>query len=138
VTVSSSQSILKSTFNGGRNYLQAFLNMMATILKFMFVYNQIMILDDKSVKKCACDFAATLTRSNINLEFVYLCISSKDFAPILSCKPTMYWYKLNTWRFPVVSRQSLHSTFNGGRNWHSLDRELSGENTYSLYFYIII
>ena len=63
-------------------YLQTCLNMMAAILKFMFVYNQIMILDDKSFKRCVCDFAATLTRSNINLEFVYLCISSKDFAPI--------------------------------------------------------
>jgi len=49
----------------------------------------------------------------------------------------MYWYKLDTWRFPILNRQSLHSTFNGGRNWHSLDRELSSENTYSLYFYII-
>ena len=56
--------------------------MMAANLKVMFIYNQIMILDDKSVRKCVFDFAATLTRSNINLEFVYLCIRSKDFAPI--------------------------------------------------------
>ena len=56
--------------------------MMAAILKCMFIHNQIMILDHKSVRKCVCDFAATLTRSNINLEFVYLCIKSKDFAPI--------------------------------------------------------
>jgi hypothetical protein len=70
---------------------------------------RIMILDHKSFRKCVCDFAATLTRSNINIEFVYLCIRSKDFAPIstisyYSCKPTMYWYKLDTWRFPVLSR----------------------------------
>ena len=56
--------------------------MMAAILKFMFVYNQIMILDDTCFRKYVCDFAVTLTGSNINLEFVYLCIRSKDFAPI--------------------------------------------------------
>ena len=56
--------------------------MMVAILKCMSIYNQIMILDHKSFRKCVCDFAATLTRSNINLEFVYLCIRSKDFAPI--------------------------------------------------------
>jgi hypothetical protein len=27
----------------------------------------------------------------------------------------MYRYKLDTWRYPVLSRQSLPSTFNGGR-----------------------
>ena len=52
------------------------------MLKFMFIYNELMILDDKSFRKCVCVFEATLTRSKINLEFVYLCIRSKDFAPI--------------------------------------------------------
>jgi hypothetical protein len=80
-------------------YLQTFLNMMAAILKFMFIYNQIMILDDKSVRKCVCDFAATLTRSNINLEFVYLCIRSKDFAPISTISYYIHWAALAVWFF---------------------------------------
>jgi hypothetical protein len=67
---------------------------MAAILKFMFIYNQIMILDDKSVRKCVCDFAATLTRSSINLEFVYLCIRSKDFAPISTISYYIHWAAL--------------------------------------------
>ena len=63
-------------------YLQTILAMMATMLKFMFIYNQFIMVDNKYFRKCVCVFAATLTRSNINIEFVYLCIRSKDFAPI--------------------------------------------------------
>ena len=50
-------------------------SMIAMMLIFKFIYNQFMILDDKSFRKCVCVFAATLTRSNINLEFVYSCIT---------------------------------------------------------------
>ena len=78
---------------------QAFLNMMVAILKCMSIYNQIMILDHKSFRKCVCDFAATLTRSNINLEFVYLCIRSKDFAPISSISYYIHWAALAVWFF---------------------------------------
>jgi hypothetical protein len=58
-----------------------------------------MILDHKSVRKCVCDFAATLTRSNINLEFVYLCIKSKDFAPISTISDYIHWAALAVWFF---------------------------------------
>jgi hypothetical protein len=69
------------------------------ICKCMFIYNQIMILDHKSFRKCVCDFAATLTRSNINLEFVYLCIRSKDFAPISTISYYIHWAALAVWFF---------------------------------------
>jgi hypothetical protein len=40
---------------------------MAAMLKLMFIYNQFMMLDDKSFCKCVCGvFAATLTKSKIN------------------------------------------------------------------------
>jgi hypothetical protein len=63
-------------------YLQTFLTIMAAMLKLMFIYNQFMMLDDKSFWKCVCGvFAATLTKSKINWGFVFLCIRSKDFCP---------------------------------------------------------
>ena len=43
-------------------YLQTFLTMVAAMLKFMFIYNQLIMLDDKSFRKCVFVFAATLTR----------------------------------------------------------------------------
>ena len=45
-----------------------FLTMMAALLKYMFIYYQCMMLDDKSFRKCVCVLAATLTRSKINWE----------------------------------------------------------------------
>jgi hypothetical protein len=57
---------------------------MAAMLKFMFIYYQFIMLDDKSFRKCVCVFESTSTRSKIYLEFVYLCIRSKDFAPIFT------------------------------------------------------
>jgi hypothetical protein len=80
-------------------YLQTFLNMMDAMLKFMFIYNQIMILEHKYFRKCVCDFAATLTRSYINLEFVYLCIRSKDFAPISAISYCIHSAALAVWFF---------------------------------------
>jgi hypothetical protein len=74
-------------------YLRTFL-MVAAMLKFMFIYNQFMMLDDKSFIKCVCVLAATLTRSKINLEFVYLCISFKDFAPIFTISDYIHWAAL--------------------------------------------
>jgi hypothetical protein len=35
-------------------FLQTFLTMMAAMLKFMFIYNQFMMLDDTSFRKCVC------------------------------------------------------------------------------------
>ena len=80
-------------------YLQTFLTIMAAMLKFMFIYNELMILDEKSFRKCVCDFEATLTRSKINLEFVYLCIRSKDFAPISTISDYIHWAALAVWFF---------------------------------------
>ena len=48
---------------------------MAGMFKFMFIYNQFMMLDDKSFRKCVCVFAATLTKSNINLDFLLYTLS---------------------------------------------------------------
>jgi hypothetical protein len=64
------------------------------MLKFMFIYNQLMMLDDKSFRKCVFVFAATLTRSKINWEFVYLCIRSKDFGPISTISDYIQWAAL--------------------------------------------
>jgi hypothetical protein len=69
------------------------------MLKFMFIYNELMILDEKSFRKCVCVFEATLTRSKINLEFVYLCIRSKDFAPISTISDYIHWAALAVWFF---------------------------------------
>ena len=80
-------------------YLQTCLTMMAAMLKFMFIYNELMILDDKSFRKCVCVFEATLTRSKINLEFVYLCIRSKDFVPISTISDYIHWAALAVWFF---------------------------------------
>ena len=68
-----------------------FLTMMAALLKFMFIYYQFIMLDDTSVRKCVCVLAATLTRSKINWEFLYLCIRSKDFAPISTISDYIHW-----------------------------------------------
>jgi hypothetical protein len=38
---------------------------LAAMLKLMFIYNLFIMLDDKSVRKCVCVLATTLTRSNI-------------------------------------------------------------------------
>jgi hypothetical protein len=78
-------------------YLQTFLTIMAAMLKFMFIYNELMILDDKSFRKCVCVFESTSTRSKINLEFVYLCIRSKDFAPISTISDYIHWAALAVW-----------------------------------------
>ena len=80
-------------------YLQTFLAMMVTMLKFMFIYNQFIMVDNKYFRKCVCVFAATLTRSNINIEFVYLCIRSKDFAPISTISDYIQWAALAMWFF---------------------------------------
>ena len=80
-------------------YLQTILAMMATMLKFMFIYNQFVMVDNKYFRKCVCVFAATLTRSNINIEFVYLCIRSKDFAPISTISDYIQWAALAMWFF---------------------------------------
>jgi hypothetical protein len=81
-------------------YLQTFLAMMATMLKFMFIYNQFIMVDNKYFRKCICGvFAATLTRSNINIEFVYLCNRSKDFAPISTISDYIHWAALAEWFF---------------------------------------
>jgi hypothetical protein len=80
-------------------YLQTFLTMMAAMLKFMFIYYQFIMLDDKSFRKCVCVLAATLTRSNINIEFVYLCIRSKDVAPISTISDYIHWAALAEWFF---------------------------------------
>ena len=74
-------------------YLQTFL----TMLKLMFIYNQFMILDDKSFRKCVFVFAATLTRSKHNWGFVYLCIRSKDFVPISMISDYIHWAALAVW-----------------------------------------
>jgi hypothetical protein len=89
-------------------YLQTFLNMMVAMLKFIFIDNQIMILDDKSFRKCVCDFAATLARSNINLEFVYLCIRSKDCAPISAISYYRHWAALAVWFFVIFITSMKH------------------------------
>jgi hypothetical protein len=57
------------------------------------------MLDDKSFRKCVCVLAATLTRSNINIEFVYLCISSKNFAPVSTSSDYIHWAALAEWFF---------------------------------------
>ena len=100
-------------------YLQTFLTMMAAMLKLMFIYNQFMMLDDKSFRKCVCVFAATLTRSKINWGFVYLCIRSKDFYPISTIFDYIHWAALAVWFFVffITSMKSgmfeslLHSYF---------------------------
>ena len=78
-----------------------FLTMMAALLKFMFIYYQFIMLDDTSVRKCVCVLAATLTRSKINWEFVYLCIRSKDFAPISTISDYIHWAALAVWLFVI-------------------------------------
>jgi hypothetical protein len=78
-----------------------FLTMMAALLKFMFIYYQFIMLDDTSVRKCVCVLAATLTRSKINWEFVYLCIRSKDFAPISTISDYIHWAALAVWFFVI-------------------------------------
>ena len=78
-------------------YLQLFLTLMAALLKFMFIYYQFIMLDDTSVRKCVCVLAATLTRSKINWEFVYLCIRSKDVAPISTISDYIHWAALALW-----------------------------------------
>jgi len=80
-------------------YLQTFLTMMAAILKLMFIYNQLMMLDDKSFRKCVCVLAATLTRWKINWGFVYLCIRSTDFSPISTISDYIHWAALAVWFF---------------------------------------
>jgi hypothetical protein len=80
-------------------YLQTFLTMMAAMLKFMFIYYQFIMLDDKSFRKCVCVLAATLTRSKIKWEFVYLCIRSKDVAPISTISDYIHWAALAEWFF---------------------------------------
>jgi hypothetical protein len=84
-------------------YLQTFLTMMAAMLKFMFIYNELMILDDKSFRKCVCVFEATLTRSKINLEFVYLCKSgSLRFSQFSGCWLILSVYIIMSFDFPFV------------------------------------
>jgi hypothetical protein len=80
-------------------YLQTFLTMMAAMLKFMFIYYQFIMLDNKSFRKCVRVLAATLTRSKNNWEFVYLCIRSKDVAPISTISDYMHWAALAEWFF---------------------------------------
>ena len=76
-------------------YLQTLVTIMAAMLKLMFIYNQFMMLDDKSFWKCVCGvFAATLTKSKINWGFVYLCNRSKDFAPISMISDYIHWTAL--------------------------------------------
>ena len=58
-----------------------------------------MMLDDKSIRTCGCVFAATLTSSNIIWGFVYLCIRSKDFAPISTISDYIHWAALAVWFF---------------------------------------
>jgi hypothetical protein len=93
--------------------------MLAAMLKFMFIYNQFMMLDNKSFRKCVCVFEATLTRSKINWGFVYLCIRSKDFVPISTISDYIHWAALAVWFFVffITSMKSgmfenlLHSYF---------------------------
>ena len=73
--------------------------MMAAMPKFMFIDNQLMMLSNKSFIKCVCVFETTLTRSNINWEFVYLCIRSKDFVPISTISDYIHWAALAVWFF---------------------------------------
>ena len=73
--------------------------MLAAMLKFMFIYNQFMMLDSKSFRECVCVFEATLTRSKINWGFVYLCIRSKDFVPICTISDYIHWAALTVWFF---------------------------------------
>jgi hypothetical protein len=69
------------------------------MLKFMFIYYQFIMLDDKSFRKCVCVLAATLTRSTIKWEFVYLCIRSKDVALISTISDYIHWAALAVWFF---------------------------------------
>ena len=80
-------------------YLQTCLTMMAAMLKFMFIQNQFIMQDDKSFWKCVCVLAATLTRSYINIEFVYLCIRSNNFSPISTISDYIHWAALVVWFF---------------------------------------
>ena len=54
-------------------------------------------LKDLSSRKCVYVFESTSTRSKINLEFVYLCIRSKDFAPISTISDYIHWAALAVW-----------------------------------------
>jgi hypothetical protein len=76
-----------------------FLTMMTALLKFMLSYYQFMMLDDISFRKCVCVLAATLTRSKINWEFVYLCIRSKDVVLISTISDYIHWAALAVWFF---------------------------------------
>ena len=76
-----------------------FLTMMAALLKFMLSYYQFMMLDDISFRKCVCVLAATLTRSKINWEFVYLCIRTKDVVLISTISEYIHWAALAMWFF---------------------------------------
>jgi hypothetical protein len=80
-------------------YLQSCLIIMGAMLKFMFIYYQFMMLDDKPWIKCVCGVAATLTRSKLNWQFVYLCIRCKDFAPISTISYYIHWAALAVWFF---------------------------------------
>jgi hypothetical protein len=80
-------------------YLRTFLTMLTAMLKLMFIYNQFMMLDNKSFRKCVCVFETTLTRSKINWRFVYLCIRSKDFVPISTISDYIHWAALTVWFF---------------------------------------
>jgi len=128
-------------------YLQNVLTMMAAMLKFMFIYNQFMMLDDKSFRKCVCVFAATLTRSNINWGFVYLCIRSKDFAPISTISDYIHWAGLAVWFFVffITSMKSgkfedlLHTyfiLFNILR-WNTTTHSIKYSNLFWMYLCIL-
>ena len=73
--------------------------MMATMLKFMFIYNQFIMLYNTYFRKCVCVFAVTLARSNINIEFVYLCIRFKYFASISTISDYIHGAALAEWFF---------------------------------------
>jgi hypothetical protein len=106
-----------------------------------------MMLSNKSFIKCVCVFETTLTRSNINWEFVYLCIRSKDFAPISTISDYKHWTALAVWFFVffIASKKSgmfedlLHTyyiLFNM-LGWNTTRRSIKDLNLIWMYFCIV-